>query len=120
MEVAQLLLGLGAAQGLRDQAGLTPGDVARQRNHWDLLTLLEGAGPPEARHKPTPGRGGSVHGILQVRTLEWIAMASSGGSSRPRDQTCISYVSCIIGNFFMVSTTWEVQIIGSVQSLSRV
>lgn len=43
VEVAQLLLGLGAARGLRDHAGLAPGDIARQRNHWDLLTLLEGA-----------------------------------------------------------------------------
>lgn len=57
MEVAQLLLGLGAARGLRDQAGLAAGDIARQRNHWDLLTLLEGAGSLEAHHKITPGRG---------------------------------------------------------------
>ena len=34
-------------------------------------------------------------GILQARILEWIAMPSSRGSSRPRDQTHISYVSCI-------------------------
>ena len=37
----------------------------------------------------------SVHGILQARILEWVAMPSSTGSSWPRDQTCISYVSCI-------------------------
>ena len=37
----------------------------------------------------------SVHGILQARTLEWGAISSSRGSSRPRDQACISYVSCI-------------------------
>ena len=29
--------------------------------------------------------GSSVHGILQARTLEWIAMPSSKRSSRPRD-----------------------------------
>ena len=29
----------------------------------------------------------SVHGILQARILEWVAMFSSGGSSRPRDRT---------------------------------
>ena len=29
--------------------------------------------------------GSSVHGILQVRMLEWIAMPSSMGSSQPRD-----------------------------------
>ena len=36
-----------------------------------------------------------VHGILQERILEGIAMPSSRGSSRPRDQTHLSYVSCI-------------------------
>ena len=34
-------------------------------------------------------------GILQAGILEWVAMPSSGGSSRPRDWTCFSYVSCI-------------------------
>ena len=29
--------------------------------------------------------GASVHGILQARTLEWGAISSSRGSSRPRD-----------------------------------
>ena len=36
----------------------------------------------------------SVHGILQARILEWVAISSSSGSSWPRNQTCISYVSC--------------------------
>ena len=36
-----------------------------------------------------------VHGILQARILEWVAMPSSKGSSQPRDQTHISDVSCI-------------------------
>ena len=30
-------------------------------------------------------QGSSVHGILQARTLEWVAMLSSRGSSQPRD-----------------------------------
>ena len=34
--------------------------------------------------------GSSVHGILQARTLEWVAMPSSRGSSQPRDGTCVS------------------------------
>ena len=38
--------------------------------------------------------GSSVHGILQARILEGVAMPSSRGSSRPRDQTHVSYVSC--------------------------
>ena len=42
----------------------------------------------------------SVHGILQARILEWVAMPSSRGSSWPRDQTHVSCVSCIAGRFF--------------------
>ena len=36
-----------------------------------------------------------IHGILQARVLEWVAVPSSRGSSRPRDWTPVSYVSCI-------------------------
>ena len=38
----------------------------------------------------------SVHGILQGRILEWVAMPSFRGSSGPRDRTC---VSCIANGF---------------------
>ena len=34
----------------------------------------------------------SVHGILQARILEWVAMPSSRGSSGHRDQACVSYL----------------------------
>ena len=44
--------------------------------------------------------GFSVHGILQARILEWVAIPFSRGSSWPRDQTL---VSCVAGRFF---TTW--------------
>ena len=37
----------------------------------------------------------SVHEILQARILEWVAMPSSRGSSKPRDQTHNSYISWI-------------------------
>ena len=37
----------------------------------------------------------SVHGILQARILQWVAMPSSRGSSQSRDRTCFSSVSCI-------------------------
>ena len=42
----------------------------------------------------------SLHGILQARILEWVAMPSSRGSSWPRDRTCVSCISCIAGRFF--------------------
>ena len=41
--------------------------------------------------------GSSVHGILQARILEQVAMPSSRESSRPKDQTCSS---CIAGRLF--------------------
>ena len=39
--------------------------------------------------------GSSVHEILQARILEWVAMPSFRGSSWSRDQTHVSYISCI-------------------------
>ena len=44
--------------------------------------------------------GSSVHGILQARTLDWVAMPSSRGFSSPRDLTHVSCGSCIAGGFF--------------------
>ena len=44
--------------------------------------------------------GSSVHGILQARILEWVAISFSGGSSWPGNRT---WVSCIAGGFF---TNW--------------
>ena len=37
----------------------------------------------------------SVHGIVQGRILEWVAMPSSRGASQPRDGTRVSYMFCI-------------------------
>ena len=48
--------------------------------------------------------GSSVHGILQARIPEWVAMSFSRGSSWPRDWTL---VSCIAGKFFTVWATRE-------------
>ena len=42
----------------------------------------------------------SIHGILQARTLDWVALPSSRGSSQPRDRKFISYVSCISRQVF--------------------
>ena len=39
--------------------------------------------------------GSSVHEILQPRKLECVVMTSCKWSSQPRDQTCVSCVSCI-------------------------
>ena len=42
----------------------------------------------------------SVHGIFQAGILEWVAISSSRGSSRPRDWTYVSGISFIAGRFF--------------------
>ena len=39
----------------------------------------------------------SIHGILQARILEWVAIPSFRGSSRPRNGT---HISCLTGGFF--------------------
>ena len=41
--------------------------------------------------------GSSVHGIVQARILEWLAISSSRVSSWPRDQI---HGACIAGGFF--------------------
>ena len=48
--------------------------------------------------------GSSVHGILQARIQEWVAIPFSRGSFWPRDQI---QVSCIAGRFFIVWATRE-------------
>ena len=55
-------------------------------NFWDLL----GHSLP----------GSSVHGILQARILERVAFSFSRGSSQPRDQTWVSYIT---GSLYHVS-----------------
>ena len=51
--------------------------------------------------------GSSVHGIFQARILEWVAISSSRGSSRTRDQTQFLASPALTGGFFITSTTWE-------------
>ena len=43
--------------------------------------------------------GSSVHGILQARILEWVAIPFSRGSCQPMDQTQVSHIA---GGFFTV------------------
>ena len=45
--------------------------------------------------------GSSVHGISQATMLGWVAVSFSRGSSQPRNQTCVSSISCIASRFFI-------------------
>ena len=51
--------------------------------------------------------GSSVHEFSQTRILEWVAMLSSRGSSRPRDRTHIFCISCIGRHILYYHATWE-------------
>ena len=83
-----------------------------RRNTWNRIAIPEitvslsvqwdGASAKSRQSCPTlcdpmdcSPSGFSVHGILQVRILEWVAMPSSRGPCPPRDQTHVSYISCI-------------------------
>ena len=48
--------------------------------------------------------GSSVHGILQARILEWVAISYSGGSSQPGDWTQVFHIA---GRFLTVWATRE-------------
>ena len=51
--------------------------------------------------------GSSIHGILQARILESVAISSSRGSSWPRDWTHVSYVSWISRQILYCRATAE-------------
>ena len=40
--------------------------------------------------------GSSLHGILEARILEWVAVPSSRGSSHHKDRIHSSYIFCIV------------------------
>ena len=51
--------------------------------------------------------GSSARGIFPARILEWVAISSSSGSSRPRDQTCVSCIGRQVLNRWV---SWEVHL----------
>ena len=50
--------------------------------------------------------GSSVHGILQARILEWVAIFFSRASFQPRDQTQVSFIP---GRFLTICATRKIQ-----------
>ena len=51
--------------------------------------------------------GSSVHGMLQARILEWVAMPSSRGASRPRDKLMSLMSPALQADSFPLKATWE-------------
>ena len=52
-----------------------------------------------------PCQAPSVHGILQARILEWVAMLFSRGSSQPRTEPTSLASPALAGRFFTTTTT---------------
>ena len=62
--------------------------------------------------------GSSVHGVLQARILEWIAIPFIRGSSQPRERIGLPYISCIGRRVFTTSSTWEAPPKSAIQCFS--
>ena len=98
--------------GIGEPGGLSSMGSHRVRHNWsDLaaervkvkvpqscLTLCD----PMDCSRP----GSSIHGILQARTLDWVAVPFSRGFSQPRNRTQVSFVAV---RFFTISATREAQ-----------
>ena len=110
--VQSVMLSSGGSRG-QDRGKPKPNNVPCLRSGRD--------GVRESRSCPTLQEpmdyslaGSSAPGILQARILEWVAMSSSRGSSRSRDQTQdpgikpSSFMSpALAGRFFTPSVPWE-------------
>ena len=53
--------------------------------------------------------GSSVLGIFQARTLEWVAIPSSGGTFQPRDQTASFASPALTGRLLTTGGTSTVK-----------
>ena len=92
----------GRTEGLGHPAWGTAG-LGKTSDHPHLWEVLSGACVHAKSLQSCPTLcntldrsppGSSVHGILQATILKWVPMPSYRGSSQPRDQTPVSYVSC--------------------------
>ena len=74
-----------------------PGEAPRFLMY--VRALVAQSCPTLRPHEVYSPPGSSVHGILQARMPEWVAIPLSKGSSQPRDRT---QVSCTGGRIFTV------------------
>ena len=71
--------------------------LKKKKNTWLLFKLGESGSHSVVCNSLLLHGLYTVHGILQARILEWVAILFSRGSSQSRDQT---QVSCTAGGFF--------------------
>ena len=60
---------------------------------WCLLVLVTQSCPTLCDPMDCSPPGSAVHGILQARILEWVAIPFSRGSSPPRNWTQVSWIA---------------------------
>ena len=99
-------LGIEARSATLQADSLPPEPPGKVTLKWQILYGSEVAQSCPTLRDPLDCSppGSSVHGILQARILEWVAISFSRGSSQPRDQT---QVSCIRGRRFNLLATRE-------------
>ena len=88
----------------------SPGDLLNPGIEPRSPALQADSLPSEPPKSPQSDHGLSVHGILQPRILEWVAIPFSGVSSWPRNRT---WITCITAWFFSVNHQGR---LGEVQS----
>jgi len=59
----------------------------------------------------------SAHGMFQARILQCVAIFSSRGSSKPRDQTQVCFVSCVASRSFTCGVTAAAKLLQSCPTL---
>ena len=72
--------------------------------HMKVKVLVNYSCPTLCNTMDSSPASSSVHGILQARIMEWVAIPFSRGSSQPRDWTQVSHIA---GRFFTIWATWE-------------
>ena len=84
-------------------ASFNPHSIPMSR-YYAVLCLVTQSYPTLCDPMNCSPPGSSVHGILQARIVEWVAMPSSRGSFQPKDRTQVSH---IVGRFFTIGATRE-------------
>ena len=81
----------------------SPSELSK-RLSFQSLVLAAQSYPTLCEPRDCSPPGSFVHGILQVRILEWVAILFSRASSQPRDLTWVSYIA---GRLFTIWATRE-------------
>ena len=97
----ELVMDKGAWQGYSSW-GSKESDTTERLN-WTDACLVAQSCPTLCDPVDCSLSGSSVHGILQARIVKWVAISSSKGSSRHKNQIHVSCSSFIAGDSLLLS-----------------